>query len=163
MGLQYSAWTLVTLPQYEPFDFTTVKAIQAQAGWIDVNTGDSIYSANGNLSYAGLPNAAGNNITFAGGGMDAPKAITLQATDTIVYCSFNMKGTSLGTLNAVGGHFKGFGQNGTTFGSAVWIGLYGTGYKIGISPRTAAIVNMTWRAGTKALNDSVFCICSCIL
>lgn len=158
-GLHQVGWAQVTLPHSEPFNYAIGKTLQAQSGWNGLNTGDSIYVVDGNLSYAGLQASTGNKIAFAGSGMDAFNTVTTQTANTVYY-SFIMNVTDLGSLNAVGGYFTGFGQNNSTFGATVWTGLDGTGYKIGINPRTSTSVNMVWAGETQTLNNSVFIVVS---
>jgi len=155
--LSTAGWAQVALPHYEAFNYPVGKTLQLQAGWSGLNTGDSIFIASGNLSYTGLKESTGNKITFGGLGNDVFKTMTTQTANKVYY-SFIMKVTNLGALNAVGGYFTGFGETTTTFGATIWTGLDGTGYKIGINPRTSTTANMAWVSGTQALNSSIFVV-----
>ncbi len=150
----------VTLPHYEGFDYTAGQALTVQAGYsVNSSSTDDILIASGNLSITGLEASTGNKISFAGGGTDLGKAFTTQTSGTVFY-SFIMNVTDLGALNAVGGYFAGFAQNTTTFGATIWTGLDGSGYKIGINPRTSTSTNMVWVSGTQTLDNSVFVVVS---
>ena len=146
----------VTLPHYEGFDYSVAAPLQTQAGWVAANSGDDIIVIDGNLMSPSLAFSSGRKITFGSDGIDASKLITSQATGTL-YCSFLMNVTSLGSLNAAGGYFTGLAQNATTFGATVWTGLDGSGYKIGINPRTST---PTWVTGTQSLGSTVFVVVS---
>jgi hypothetical protein len=150
----------VSLPHYDGFDYTVTQALTIQTGYsVNSASSDDILIANGNLSTDGLSASTGNKITFAGVGTDVAKAVVTQTSGTVFY-SFMMNVTNLGSLNATGGYFTGFGQNTTTFGATVWTGLDGTGYKIGINPKTSTSVNMVWASGTQTLNSTVFVVVS---
>ena len=163
MGAAASAQ--VTLPNYEPFNFTAgtflVSTNQTASNWANLNTGDPINIASGNLSFNGLAASAGNKISFDGTGMDAVKTFTQQTTGT-VYCSFILNVTSLGTLNTTGGYFFGLNEGtGTSYGATIWAKANGTGYDLGINPRTT-VANTAWTtsAGAKPINTPILVVVS---
>lgn len=159
LGTHHSGWGQVTLPHHEPFNYTVGQALQTQTGWTAVNSGDDILISSGSIDYLGLQASTANKVSFADAGIDAYKAFTSQSSG-VIYYSFVMNVTGLSTLNATGGYFTGLASNSTTFGATVWTGLDGTGYKIGINPRTSTSTNMVWVSGTQTLNNNVFIVVS---
>jgi hypothetical protein len=165
MGTDASAQ--VTLPNYEPFNFTAgtflVSTNQTASNWANLNSGDPINIGSGNLSYNGLVASTGNKISFDGTGMDAAKTFTQQTNGT-VYCSFILNVTSLGSLNTSGGYFFGLneGTNTTTYGATVWAKANGTGFDLGINPRSATATNTVWTtsAGAKPTNTPILVVAS---
>lgn len=140
-------------------DATNGLFTQSSGAWELLNTGDSILVGSGNLSYTGLPSSVGNKIKFDGAGSDARRSFTSQTSGT-VYCSFILNVTGLGSLNTTGGYFAGFIQGTTTnFGSTTWLRLDGSGFNIGVNPRTTP-ANTAWAAGTMSINTSYFIVIS---
>jgi len=142
----------------DPFNYTPDAvnglATQSSGVWSNVNTGDSILVASGNLSYSGLAASTGNKITYGGRGTDYYRGFTSQTSGT-VYCSFLLNVTSIGTLNSVGSYTVAFIDGGSTnFASTVWLRLSGaSGYNIGINPRTTA-ANSVWLPNTLSINTT---------
>ncbi len=150
-----SAQTLLT----EGFAYTasgTDGLAKQSALWNKLNTGDSIFVTSGSLSYSGYA-TSGNKIAFDGTGSDAWRQFTSQTTaGTTVYYSFLLKVTGLGSMNTTGGYFTGVLQdaNTTTFGATVWLRSDGgTGYNIGVNPRTTAL-NTAWVTGSKTVGTT---------
>ncbi|MDP2400745.1 MAG: hypothetical protein Q8M66_02090, partial [Actinomycetota bacterium] len=149
----------VTLPHYDGINYTAGQALQTQTGWTLLNTGDDLLIASGNLTYSGLEASTGNKVTFDAAGIDASKAFTQQTSGTVYY-SFLLNVTALGSLNTTGGYFTGYVEGATTnYGCSVWTRLDGTGYDIGINPRTTA-ANTVWSSGTTSLNTTLFIVVS---
>jgi len=158
-ALALNGFGQVTLPHLDAIDYSVGSTLQTQTGWTAVNSGDDILVTSGNLNYSGLQTSSGNKISFGGSGIDASKAFTSQSTNTVYY-SFLMNVTALNSLNAVGGYFTGLATNATTFGATVWTGLDGTGYKIGINPRSSNSASTVWVSGTQNLNSEMFVVIS---
>jgi hypothetical protein len=149
----------VTLPHYEPINYSVGQALQSQTNWTVLNTGDDLLISSGSLSYPGLDNSTGNKVSFAGAGIDAAKLFTQQTSGTVYY-SFLLNVTALGSLNTTGGYFTGFSEGSTTtFGATVWLRSDGAGYDIGINPKTTA-TNTAWTSGTTPLNSTVLVVVS---
>jgi DNA/RNA endonuclease YhcR with UshA esterase domain len=127
----------------EPFNYTTSAtdglAKQSSGAWFNVNSGDSVLIDAGSLNYTGYPTSTGNKIKFDGAGVDLQKTFTAQTSGTVYY-SFLLRCTSLtGVTSTTGSYFTGF-RGGTTssFGGCIWVkNNGGTGYFIGISPRSS--------------------------
>ena len=134
----------VSLPHLDPINYPAGQALQTQSGWTTLNTGDDLLISSGSLSYSGLASSSANKITFDGSGIDAAKLFTQQSSGTVYY-SFLLNISSLGTtFSTTGGYITGFSEGTTTnFGATVWARKNGTGYDLGISPRTAA-ANTIW-------------------
>jgi hypothetical protein len=153
----------VNLPHTDSFTQTAgtflVSTNQTAEGWSNLNTGDGISIASGNLTFSGLPASVGNKIAFDGAGMDAAKLFTKQTNGT-VYWSFLLNIPSLGSLNTTGGYIAGFTEGtSSTFGATVWARQDGTGYDLGINPRTTA-ANTQWTTGTTTTNTTLFVVIS---
>jgi hypothetical protein len=155
------SWGQVSLPHFDPINYTVGQGLQTQTGWTSLNSGDALLIASGNLTYAGLPASTGNKVTYDGAGIDAAKLFTQQTSGTVYY-SFLLNITSLGTLNTTGGYFTGFNEGTSTlYGATVWTrkDVGGTGYNIGINPRTTA-ANTVWVAGVQSLNSTLLVVIS---
>jgi hypothetical protein len=148
-----------TLPHLEPMNYTAAAALQTQTGWTAVNSGDDIVVASGSLSYSGLPASTGNKVTYAGTGIDAAKLFTQQTSGT-VYASFIINVAALGSLNATGGYTLALNEGtGTNYGATVWLRADGTGFDIGVNPRTTA-ANTQWSTGTQTVGTPLFVVIS---
>ena len=151
----YSGWGQVTLPHYDGFSYTVGQSLTTQSGWSLLNgqTSDLLITS-GSLSYSGYSNANGEKISFSGSGEDAAKTFT-QTTSGKIYVSLLMNITSLGSLNATGGYFFGLaeGAASTTYGATIWLKSNGSGYQIGVNPRTTS-TNTVWNATQLVLNTT---------
>ena len=129
----------VTLPHHDPFNYTVGQTLVNQSSWTLVNASSvDLLISSGNLSYSTLPTSTGNKISFVSTGEDAAKLFTQQTTGT-VYFSFILNVTNLGSLNATGGYFAALNEGiSTNYGASVWTRSDGSGYDIGINPRTTA-------------------------
>ena len=153
------AWGQVTLPHYEPINYTVGDSLQVQTNWTALNSGDPLMITSGNLTYTGLSTPTGNKFSFDGAGRDAAKQFTQQTSGTIYY-SFPINITALGSLNTTGGYFTGFNEGtGTNFGGTVWTRQDGSGFDLGINPRTTA-ANTVWSSGTQTVNTTLFVVIS---
>ena len=152
-------WAQVTLPHYDGINYTIGQGLQTQTSWTSLNSGDDLLITSGSLSYAGLASSIANKVSFDGAGIDAAKLFTQQTSGTVYY-SFLLNVTALGSLNTTGSYFTGFTEGtGTTFGSTIWLRSDGSGYDIGINPRTTA-ANTIWTAGTTSINTALLIIIS---
>ncbi|MBK7308567.1 MAG: hypothetical protein IPI88_17195 [Chitinophagaceae bacterium] len=74
--------------------------------------------------------------------------ISLHKLQDLIYSSFILNVSALGSLNTTGGYFAGYIQSGstTTFGDAIWTRLSTTAgrYNVGVSTRSNSAV--TWLA-----------------
>ena len=150
----------VTLPHYDPLNYTVGQSLTTQTGWALMNTSTTdMLIASGNLSYNGLPTSTGNKVAFGGAGEDVTKTFTQQTSGT-VYCSFLLNVSSLGSLNSTGGYLAGFTEGlTTTFGATVWTRLSGTGYNIGINPKTTA-ANTVWDSNVTPVGSTILVVIS---
>jgi hypothetical protein len=148
----------VTLPHYDAFNYPPGQNLGAQTGWASLNSGDTLFTAAGSLSYPGFAVSSGNKIAFDGAGLDAAKLFDSVATGTVYY-SYLLRVTSVGTLSATGGYFTTFYQSPTsvTGGTCVWTRLDGTAFDIGISVRITSPVS--W-SSIKALNATYLIVAS---
>ncbi len=144
----------------DDFNYTTGTALQGQGGWAAVNTGDTIGVVAGNVSVPGYRYPAiGNSINFAGAGQEAAHSFTSQTTaGTTVYYSFSLN-LSLASLNATGGYFAFFSESNSSsnFGGTLWARSDGTGFDLGVNPRTTA-ANTVFTSGTTSVSDTHFIV-----
>jgi hypothetical protein len=147
----------VTLPHYEAFNYPAGDSLPMH-GWIGVNGGDQILITDGSLSYTGLQASVGNKASFDGAGRDFQKVIITQNAGT-VYMSAIFQITNLGSLNATGGYFCGFGNGTANFGSTIWLKLSGTGFNIGLNPKST-VANTVWDATLRNISTPIFVVVS---
>jgi len=148
----------VNLPHYEAFDYPVGDSLPMH-GWTGLNSGDQIFVTGGSLSYSGLAASAGNKIEFGESGRDFHKLITAQTSGT-VYMSYIMKVTDLGSLDATGGYFTGFGASTTTFGGTNWVKKGpGTGFNIGVNAKSTASYTV-WDNTEYSVGSVVFIVFS---
>jgi hypothetical protein len=146
----------VTLPYYNPFNYTVGAALGTQPNWVNVNTGDDVVTTAGNLSYAGIPEV-GNSISFGGVGIDNTLPITENTTGTVYY-SFLINATDVAAAtNTAGGYLGGFAEtvSGTTYGATLWTKqVDATTYNFGIETRTSTGVNTTFTTDAYTAGDT---------
>lgn len=144
----------------DDFNYTTGTALQGQGGWVTVNSGDTVGVVSGNVSVPGYRYPAiGNSINFAGAGQEAAHSFTSQTTaGTTVYYSFSLNLT-LASLNATGGYFAFFSESNASsnFGATLWARSDGTGFDLGINPRTTA-ANTVYTSGTTSVSGTHFIV-----
>ena len=132
------------LPYYEPFVYTAGNSLGQSQQWSNVNTGDNIVIANGNLSYTGLtPN--GNSVTFDGIGIDCSSPFTSTTTGTIYYSFLFNISSMTGVTNVDGGYFAALGSSSSNLGATLWSKrIDDTSFNLGIEVRTAAGASTTY-------------------
>lgn len=109
----------LTLPHYEPFDYTNGQDLIASNDWANISDSfDEVTVIMGNLSYAGLPTSTGNMVAFDGGGSDPGLSFT-PVTSGDIYASFIFSVTdqSLITDTTDGGYFAFLGN----FDTRLWV------------------------------------------
>lgn len=127
-----------TLPYYEPFNYTIGNVLTSEQKWTNVNTGDDILVATGNLSYSGVT-PLGNSITWNGAGTEARTPFTSTNTGT-VYSSFLFSATDLSniTVDLTNTYFALFTDDtGSSTNARVWVRKNGTQYQFGLGSGTA--------------------------
>ncbi|RYZ23807.1 MAG: T9SS type A sorting domain-containing protein [Chitinophagaceae bacterium] len=148
----------------EPFNYTpSTNHLPTTSGgaWVNVNSGDNIIVAAGNLSYPGFAPSTGNKVTFDGAGADAYRSFTTQSTaGTTVYYSFLLNVSALGSMNTTGGYFIALteGTTSTNIGAAVWARTSGTGFNIGVSTRSSSAT--TWLSPTLTVGTTYLVVVS---
>lgn len=148
-----------TLPHLQTFNYTTGQPLQTQSGFVALNTGDDLNVTTNSLSYTGLPTSTGNKASFAGAGIDTYFDFSVQNSNTVYY-SFLLNITDFtGITSTTGTYFAGLiGGNGTTtFGGNVYVKSDGTGYQIGINPRTTA-ANTVFTTGTPMTLNTTYMV-----
>ncbi|HAP34694.1 MAG TPA: hypothetical protein DCQ28_01675 [Bacteroidetes bacterium] len=156
--LSTAIWAQVTLPYYEPFNYTDATNLGGQAGWVNLNTGDEVIVTAGNLSYTGYTPSFGNRIKFDGAGLDPTMTFT-QTNSGKIYCSYLLNVTSLGSLNATGGYYSVIYQSPSsiTGGCLQYTRLDGTEFDIGLGARVGTTVS--W-SSAKSLNTTYLIVVS---
>lgn len=157
--LNVAAFGQAALPHLDPINYTVGISLQSQSGWTTLNSGDDLLITSGSLSYSGLAASTGNKVTFDGAGIDAAKLFTQQTSGTVYY-SFLLNVSSLGSLATTGGYLTGLNEGTTTnFGATVWTRKNGSGYDIGINPRTTA-GNTVWTSSAQTVGTTVLVVIS---
>ncbi len=81
------------LPYNEPFPYAVGTSLGAGQSWSNVNSGDTIVSVSGSLSYPGIT-SSGNSVSFSGAGIDCHTPFTATTVaDNVVYAAFLMNVT----------------------------------------------------------------------
>ena len=148
-------------PFLEPFDYTAAAALQTQAGWSVLNTGDDLVIANPSLTYTGLAASTGNKLKFDGSGIDAGKDFANVAANTVYY-SILLNITDLtATTSTTGGYFAGL-VTGTTsnFGATLWVKKNDAStFTLGVNARTT-VANTSFTTGTYNINQTYLVVVS---
>ena len=120
------------LPYSESFPYTAGTALGASQKWLDVNTGDEILAAAGNLTYTGVT-SVGNSITFTGAGIDCFTPFT-DTTSGTIYASFLVNVTDLSTMTSSTPltYFAGLTSATQSYKGRVFISKSGTQYQFGL-------------------------------
>ncbi len=120
------------LPYSESFPYAVGSALGSSQKWLDVNTGDEILSAAGNLSYTGVT-SVGNSITFTGAGIDCFTPFT-DTTSGTIYASFLVNVTDLSTMTSTTPltYFAGLTSATQSYKGRVFISKSGTQYQFGL-------------------------------
>jgi hypothetical protein len=135
------------LPYYEPFAYAEASSLGASQQWSNVNTGDAIIVAGGNLlpAYPGLNPSTTGYANFAADGIDCSTSFTAQTTGTVFYSFIMNVNTMLGVTDANGGYFATLGTNSNTFGATLWAKRVDDGtFNLGTEVRTANAANTTY-------------------
>ena len=147
-----------TLPYYDGFDYTVGNSLGAEQMWTNVNSGDNILVASGNLSYTGLT-SNGNSIGFDGAGIDCFSPITQNSAGTVYYSFLMNASTMAGVTDANGGYLAGFGETSTNLGATLWTKrIDDTSYNLGIEVRTANATNTTFDATAYQTGQTYFVV-----
>lgn len=127
-----------TLPYSEPFNYTIGNSLGAEQKWTNVNTGDNVLVATGNLNYTGIT-STGNSISFSGAGIDVRTPFTTTNSGT-VYASFLATASDLSnvTVDLTNTYFAFFADAaGATTNARIWIRKNGTQYQYGLGTGSA--------------------------
>ncbi|WP_445714734.1 T9SS type A sorting domain-containing protein [Flavobacterium sp.] len=150
--------TVNTLPYYEGFDYTVANSLGAEQMWTNVNSGDNILVASGNLSYTGLT-SNGNSVSFDGVGIDCFSPITPTSAGTIYYSFLLNVTTMAGATDANGGYFAGFGETSTNLGATLWTNrIDDASFNLGIEVRTANAASTTFDATAYQTGQTYFVV-----
>jgi hypothetical protein len=127
------------LPYEEKFPYTVGASLTASQTWSNINTGDSITSIAGNLSYTGIT-STGNSVSFSGTGAEAHTPFTATTSaDGGLYARFlfNVTDYSNVTVDGTQTYFAiltdGVGSN---FKARLFLKKSGTQYQLGLTSGT---------------------------
>ncbi|HEX8269971.1 MAG TPA: T9SS type A sorting domain-containing protein [Flavobacterium sp.] len=125
------------LPLKESFNYTAGSSLGAQQMWSNVNSGDNVIIASGNLSYTGIT-STGNSASFSGAGIDVRTPFTPTATGTL-YASFLMNITDYANVTTDGtqDYFAVLTNDVGDFMARVYLQKAGTQYQIGLTSGTS--------------------------
>ena len=149
------------LPYYEPFAYAEASSLGASQQWSNVNTGDNIIVAGGNLlpAYPGLNPSTTGYAIFAADGIDCSTSFTAQTTGTVYYSFIMNVNTMAGVTDANGGYFATLGSNSNTFGATLWTKRVDDGiFNLGIEVRTANATNTTYDTTALATGTTYFVV-----
>ncbi len=149
------------LPYYEPFAYAEASSLGASQQWSNVNTGDTIIVAGGNLlpAYPGLNPSTTGYAIFAAEGIDCSTSFTAQTTGTVYYSFIMNVNTMAGVTDANGGYFATLGSNSNTFGATLWTKRVDDGiFNLGIEVRTANAANTTYDTTALATGSTYFVV-----
>jgi hypothetical protein len=149
------------LPYYEPFAYAEASSLGASQQWSNVNTGDTIIVAGGNLlpAYPGLNPSTTGYAIFAADGIDCSTSFTAQTTGTVYYSFIMNVNTMTGVTDANGGYFATLGSNSNTFGATLWTKRVDDGiFNLGIEVRTANAANTTYDTTALATGSTYFVV-----
>lgn len=146
------------LPYYEPFVYTAGNSLGQSQQWSNVNTGDNIVIANGNLSYNGLtPN--GNSVTFDGAGIDCASSFTSVTTGNIYYSLLLNISSMTGVTSVDGGYITALGSSTSNLGATLWTKrIDDTSFNLGIEVRTATGTSTTFDTTTYQTGQTYFVV-----
>ena len=126
------------LPYNEPFNYTVGNSLGAEQKWTNVNTGDNVLVATGNLNYTGIT-SIGNSVTFSGAGSEVRTPFTTTNSGTI-YSSFLATASDISnvTVDLTNTYFAFFADaSGATTNARIWIRKNGTQYQYGLGTASA--------------------------
>jgi hypothetical protein len=121
-----------TLPYTEPFTYPAGSNLGNSQKWNNLNSGDAIVVAAGNLNYPNFPNVSGNSITFTGAGIDCFTPFTSTTSGT-VYASFMVNITDMSnvTVDLTETYFAGLTDATKSYKSRMFFKKNGTQYQLG--------------------------------
>ncbi|MCX6183556.1 MAG: T9SS type A sorting domain-containing protein [Flavobacterium sp.] len=121
-----------TLPYTEPFTYPVGSNLGNSQKWNNLNSGDAILVAAGNLNYANFPNVSGNSITFTGAGIDCFTPFTATSAGT-VYASFMVNITDMAnvTVDLTETYFAGLTDAAKGYKARMFFKKNGTQYQLG--------------------------------
>lgn len=152
------------LPIDEAFDYTEGAHLSDAAIWSNLNSGDTIVVASGNLDYPGLTSSTGNSISFDGSGAEAFTQFT-DVTSGSVYASFIFRVTAFQTNASPdltdGGYFAGLASSTNTYDARLWVrpnpDTNGTTFDMGFGHELS---NPTVTTDTYEIGDAIFVVMS---
>ena len=145
-----------TLPYSEPFNYTIGNSLGAEQKWTNVNTGDNVLVAAGNLNYTGIT-STGNSVSFSGAGSEVRTPFTTTNSGTI-YASFLATASDLTnvTVDLTNTYFAFFADaSGATTNARIWIRKNGTQYQYGLGTAAAPT---NWSASLYNAGDTQYLV-----
>ena len=153
-----------TLPISDDFNYTVGANLSDSDAWSDLNSGDNIVVASGNLDYSGLVSSTGNSITFDENGAEAFTQFA-DITSGSVYASFLFKVTGFQTNGSPdltdGGYFAALASSTSAYDARLWVrpnpDTAGTTFDIGFGHESS---NPTFTTETYNVGDVIFVVMS---
>lgn len=121
------------LPYGENFDYAVGTALGSTQRWTNINSGDDVLVAAGNLTYTGVA-SAGNSVTFSGAGID-PRTLFTDTTSGTLYASFLMNVSDYSNVTTDGAftYFAVLTEADGDFAARVFIKKTGGQYQLGLT------------------------------
>lgn len=150
------------LPYYEPFAYAEASSLGQSQQWSNVNTGDNIVVAGGNLlpAYPGLNPSTTGYVIFAADGIDCISPFTSVNSGTLYYSYILNINTMAGVTDTNGGYITALGTNSSTLGATLWSKRIDDGtFNLGIEVRTATgATNTTFDTTTYVTGQTYFIV-----
>ena len=119
------------LPYRDHFSYADGASLGAQEQWTNVNSGDNILVAAGNLNYPNVT-PSGNSVSFTGNGIDCFSPFTA-TTSGMIYASFMINVTDLAlTVDLAETYFAALTDAARGFKARLFIKRSGTQYQLGL-------------------------------
>jgi hypothetical protein len=149
------------LPYYEPFAYAEASSLGQSQQWSNVNTGDNIIVAGGNLlpAYSGLNPSTTGYAIFDGAGIDCASPFTPTTTGRIYYSFIMNINTMAGVTDANGGYFAALGSSSSNLGATLWTKrIDDASFNLGIEVRTATGASTTFDTTTYQTGQTYFVV-----
>ena len=143
------------IPYNDTFNYSAGSSLGAQVQWTNINSGDNIVAASGNLNYPNYT-STGNSITFTGAGIDCFSPYTPTTSGTL-YSSFivNISDMTNVTTDLAETYFAGMTDAAKGFKSRLFVKKNGAQYQLGFD---AASTTTNYDATLRNVGDVVFVV-----
>jgi hypothetical protein len=144
-----------SLPYTEHFNYTLGNSLGAEQMWTNVNSGDNVLAAAGNLAYTGTT-PSGNSVSFSGAGIETFSPFTATTAGTVYY-SFLMNITDMTnvTTDLTETYFAGLTDDTKSYMARLFVKKNGTQYQLGFD---SASTTTNYDATLRNVSDVVLVV-----